>query len=222
MGSRPLAAAREERCWQLSVGGLGLKAIGERLGAEGLGRLSVEGVRKALARAERRALAGLADRVAAEKVRQVDALELIYREAMAAWERSREPVRLARRKTVEPPAVPPPAPGADGNLPQIPPPEAQRRVETTVEMRGRAGDPRFLGEARAALADLRKLLGLDSPTRVKLGGLEGAPPVAVAVRTEGETIRGLSTEALREMDREFQRITGAFQPSDIADMGRDG
>ena len=91
-----------------------------------------------------------------------------------------------------------------------------------LRVRERDGDPAFLRVAMDAMADLRKLLGLDAPTKLKLGGLEGAPPVAVAVSADAATIRSLTSDQLRAMDRYYQELTGVFQPSDLADMGRDG
>jgi transposase len=49
----------------------------------------------------------------------------------------------------------------------------ERTVTRTSD--GRCGDPRFLAEIRAALSDIRKIWGLDAPTKQELTGKDGNP-----------------------------------------------
>jgi hypothetical protein len=219
MGATPrreVTRRREELAWDLRLRGHSLAEIGARIAAAGLGAMTPQAVHAALGRVERRVLEGLTDRATTEKARQLDALTLIYHEAMQAWAKSQEPSRAVRRRTVHPPqAGPHPQPAAAG-----------RQVTVTEEAAERPGDVAYLRAAMEALADLRKLLGLDTPAKVKLGGLEGAPiavaaTVAPAARADAELIRGLTSEQLRELDAACRRITGALSPSDLAGMGRD-
>jgi DNA-binding CsgD family transcriptional regulator len=56
---------------------------------------------------------------------------------------------------------------------------------------GPAGDPKFLAEARALLADLRKLWGLDAPTKLEHAGPEGKPiPITFIEVGEPEEVPG--------------------------------
>jgi hypothetical protein len=117
----------------LRVQGLSQRAIGDRLG------VSQPMVCKILARVEERALRELTATVELIKARQTMALDHIACEALQAWERSKRPAR-SRNTVVD----------ADG-----------RRRERTVK--GQCGDPRFLAEARGALAEVRAIWGLARP-----------------------------------------------------------
>ncbi|HJU27910.1 MAG TPA: hypothetical protein VJ718_02005 [Candidatus Binataceae bacterium] len=83
------------------------------------------------------------------RARQLRMLENAVEEAMAAWERSKQPARRVRKKAGR-------AAGAgEAGLDQ-----AIELTETQIETQ--VGDVRFLAEAGAALADIRKLYGLDA------------------------------------------------------------
>jgi hypothetical protein len=87
--------------------------------------------------------------LARQKVRQTVRLEYLFAEAMRAWEASKaDATRKTQRKTQ-------PASGGAGSV-----------AEIVVE--NSHGDPRYLSEARQALADTRKLLGLDAPQKLDL------------------------------------------------------
>ena len=135
---------REMRALEMSIQGWSQHAIGAELG------ISQAAVSKLLKRVEERALRDLSGVVQRQKARQALRLEHIYSESMRAWERSKaESTRRRQRKTQ-------PGPGGSGTT----------VAEITVE--AQHGDPRFLDEARRALADLNKLWGLDAPQRLDL------------------------------------------------------
>ena len=180
---RELSRQRAARAWELRLRGHTLAEIAAALEAGGLGRVSSQAIHKALRKAERRVLAGMEEAVKGELARQYAGLDHLYCESMQAWARSKGPAKLAREKS-----------SADGA-------GAPARRETTHELRERTGDPRFLAEARAALADLRKLLGLDAPDKLLLGGL---PPDPIAVR-----VRGLSDDQLAGLEAILGRNAGA-------------
>ena len=87
----------------------------------------------------------LSETVDRQKARQTVRLEHLFAEAMRAWTESKADSTRRRQRKGEG--------GAATNI-------AELTVETSH------GDPRYLGEARQALADARKLWGLDAPQRV--------------------------------------------------------
>jgi len=122
----------------VEIQALELAALGwtqERI-AEAIGRTR-SGVSKMLHRTEQKLVLLLKDRGEQIKARQTMSLETIYREAMQAWQDSKEDAESL--KSVE---------SQNGD-----------RSELTVQ--GRIGDPRFLDQARGAMADIRKIWGLD-------------------------------------------------------------
>ena len=100
-------------------------------------------------RVEERLLADLAYKVDRQRARQTLRLEHVYRQSMQAWQDSKqEGLRRRQRKT-----------------------ENDSSTGSTVAeliSENRYGDPRFLDEARKALADLRKVWGVDAPERVSI------------------------------------------------------
>jgi hypothetical protein len=84
-----------------------------------------------------------------QRARQTLRLEHIYGQAMQAWQDSKqEGLRRRQRKT-----------------------EHDSGTGSTVAeliSENRHGDPRYLDEARKALADLRKVWGVDAPERVSI------------------------------------------------------
>jgi len=121
---------------------------------------------------------------------------------MVEWERSREDARRASEKTV---AVP--IPGGKG---KDKPAEVADRTERTREVRGRLGDVSYLAEARAAMADQRKILGLDAPTRHKIEGKVAVESEAEAERRREleERAAGMSDAELDHFEQAYARLTG--------------
>lgn len=86
------------------------------------------------------------------KARQARALWAVVDEATDAWERSKQPARRVRKQT-----------GRSGGPRSGDSHGAALTNLTRTDVQSRVGDPRFLTEAREALADIRKLYGLDAP-----------------------------------------------------------
>jgi DNA-binding MarR family transcriptional regulator len=134
----------EQKVWRLYIdSGMTTRQVGEAL------EIAPATVSRALARAEKRALAAMVSTVTAHKVKALERLEHLYRTSMDAYASScvvaRERTR-AKRKT-----------GAEGNS-----------EETEIVKETARGNPRYLAEARSAVADIRKLLGLDAPAKVSI------------------------------------------------------
>jgi hypothetical protein len=139
---RVLARAREARAIELAAQGRTTREIASALG------VSQTAACNALRRAEQRALAEMLGAVQTLKVRQLGRLEHVFREALAAWERSKGDRVVKRSKQTE---------GKRGG----PVKTAEIRTEE------HAGDPRFLATALDALGAQRRVLGLDAPQQVE-------------------------------------------------------
>lgn len=134
-----LARVREEQIWTLTVEeGLASRDVAERLG------MSQTAVSKALRRVEARAKVAVDSMAQDEKIRQVERLRFLYREAIAAWRASKKDRIIKRSKQTE----------TQGGL-------ARTAEVRTEEHRG---DARFLDVARGAMSDMRRLLGLERVT----------------------------------------------------------
>lgn len=133
------------RAWELRLQGLRNQALIDRLEAEGHGRLSTSGLYKMLARVEKRVAANMTMESVRQTAEQLVRLDLIVAESMQAWEQSKQDGRAIREKRT---------PGQD---------QGTERVETTREQKGQCGDPAFLRTAMEAMAEQRKILGLNAP-----------------------------------------------------------
>jgi DNA-binding CsgD family transcriptional regulator len=126
---------RERQAWEMTQAGHTQAEIAEALG------VTQSAVSKMLDRVNNRVLEELGQAVLARKMRQLDRLDYLYDEAMAAWERSKQPETVVSYEA----------------------PRAGRRREVTVKtLDGRCGDPVFLRRAMDALAEIRKILGLNA------------------------------------------------------------
>jgi DNA-binding CsgD family transcriptional regulator len=116
--------------------------------------ISQPAVSKIARRLEERLLADVAFKVDRQRARQTLRLEFIYQESIGAWHASKqESLRRRQRK----------ADGGDGG------------TIAEIVSENRDGDPRYLDEARRALADLRTIWGIDAPNRMSI---EAATPYA--------------------------------------------
>ena len=130
---------REFRAIELAVLGWSQQQIATDLG------ISQAAVSKLLKRVEERILRELAEAIERQKARQTLRLEHQYAEAMRAWEQSKaDATRKRQRKTQG---------GAGGSDSTV----------AEVVVQNQHGDPRYLEVARKALADVRKVWGLDAP-----------------------------------------------------------
>ena len=134
---------RELRAMELTVLGWSQHQIAADLG------ISQAAVSKLLKRLETHLLRELTETVQRQKARQTFRLEHLFAEAMRAWNESKADTTRRRQRQTQ---------GGDGAGATV--------AELVVE--NQHGDPRYLDEARKALADQRKLWGLDAPQKVDL------------------------------------------------------
>jgi hypothetical protein len=146
-----LSRKREQVAFDLAVKGLTETEIAEELDKQGLGKVTQQAVSKMLIRVENRMLREMSERVKAMKVRQTASLQKIHREAMAAWEQSKKPQKSLTTKLGPP--------GENG--------EPGKVRESHSTLRDQDGDPRYLDQAMQALADIRKIWGVDAPAQSK-------------------------------------------------------
>ena len=141
--------AKEIRALELAALGYRQKQIGEEIG------LTPSAVGKMLQRTEKKLAQMLKEKGEQIKARQTFYLDAVYREAMTAWRDSQKDAETLKTTS-----------GGDGG----------DRTEKTV--RGQSGDPRFLDQARGALADIRRIWGLDEAVA------KAQPGAAVAIKIE--------------------------------------
>ena len=181
---------RESRAWELSLRGCTVREIAEILTAEGL-PTAHSGAHAALKRVEARRRASLDADVTEHAGRQFAILRHLLGEAVQAWHASKPPSPPAR-----PPAIP--GPGDHAHPAPDPPPS-----------RNQQGNAKYLAEARGALADLRKLLGLDAAEKLLLGGVSGADSIPLEVRDDlRDGLKALSLDELRDFHRLMSKMAG--------------
>jgi len=132
---------RELRAMELAALGWSQHQIAADLG------ISQAAVSKLLKRIELRVLRELTDTVERQKARQSLRLETLFAESMRAWTDSKSDATRRRQRKSQG--------GARGDA-----------VVAEVTVENQHGDPRYLEEARKALADHRKIWGLDAPQKV--------------------------------------------------------
>lgn len=197
---RDLCRRREARVWELRLEGNRPGAIVDLLDAEGLGRVDPGTVRRIVRRVERRVAARMDEQAATLAARHLSRLELIVEKAMAEWERSRQDAKRVAEKTVEEPV-----PAAKGKAKGA----VVGRTERNREVRGRLGDPEFLRTAMAAMADQRKILGMDSPTRVRVDGrIESVAAPSEAEAALAERLGSMSDEEVRRLAELAEKAAG--------------
>ena len=140
----------ELRIWTLLSEGKTPSAIARDVG---IARQSVHRIIRRVEAKYNQAIGATVERL---RARQARTLWAVVDEATDAWERSKQPARRVRKET-----------GRSGNSRSGDSRNGDRNGAytdlTRTEVQSRVGDPRFLTEAREALADLRKLYGLDAP-----------------------------------------------------------
>jgi len=166
---------RELRVLELDIQGMSQHDIAAEVG------VSQAAVSKILKRVSLRLYGEQLETLDRQKVRHTLRLESLFREAMRAWEASKADATRKRQRKSE---------GGSGG-------SGATVAELVVE--NQHGDPRYLEQARKALADHRKLWGLDAPQQVDL-------------RTPRNPFDDLSEEALRE---ELQRQVGLLDQATV-------
>jgi hypothetical protein len=137
------ARAIEMRVWDMIAQGRTTSGIARELG------MANSTVLQIIRRVEQRCAQICVASAMEMKARQVRMLERSADEAFEAWQRSKSPSRKVQKEV---------ASGGDSEESEV--------VRTTVEEQ--VGDPRYLAEMRAALADIRDLYGLNVPKQVDL------------------------------------------------------
>jgi predicted transcriptional regulator len=130
----------EMKAWELRREFWTQSRIAKELG------ITQQAVSRMLARVERRELARFHKRVERTKARQTAQLETIASEAFDAWLHSKTPQVIEKTTTDD------------------------DQTSKTVESRTHQCDASLLGQARGALADIRAIWGLDSPTKTEVSG----------------------------------------------------
>jgi hypothetical protein len=176
---------RNRRAWELNVAGRSHRQIAQQLESEGFGPISHVAVGKALRRIADRTAQELADVARREAVRQLASLDYVIQQAWEAWRASIGESKRVTQRTVAPPAI-----KTRGRKAKAP----GGRKETTVEVRQINGDPRYLEQIRGCLADRRKILGIDAPTEVEIGGRSAAEPIPLRL-----DLAGVPTEQLEQI-----------------------
>jgi DNA-binding CsgD family transcriptional regulator len=111
--------------------------------------ISQPAVSKILRRIEERFLRDQQAVIGRVKARHTLVLNHVIAEATRAWHASKTPEPRRRQRRTD---------GGSGHT--------QTVAEIVSEPRH--GDPRYLGEARAAMADIRKIWGLDAPQQIQM------------------------------------------------------
>ncbi|MGO9798728.1 MAG: hypothetical protein ACLPQ0_04630 [Candidatus Binatus sp.] len=158
----------ELRIWTLLSEGKTPSAIAREVG---IARPSVHRIIRRVEARYNQAIGATVERL---KARQARTLWAVVDEAVEAWERSKQPVRRVKRESGRR------GPARGGSRGE----RGDGRTDLTrTQVESRVGDPRYLTEAREALADIRKLYGLDAP---KSGDGVEQTPVEYKVEWSGE------------------------------------
>lgn len=139
---RSIVAERKKRAWELAQQGWSETRIALELGVD------QSTISRYLTSLAKRTLTQLEDEVIRAKATQLRQLEHIIDEAFQAWQASKTPEQTISKRIV---------PGdidEEGN-------RGESQEVVTTRVRGQSGDSRHLKTALDAMADARKLLGLD-------------------------------------------------------------
>jgi hypothetical protein len=180
------------RIWDLRISKFkSYRSIAEELG------LTIPAVQVLMKRAFSTHLSKFDSHIQSYKMQQLGMLEYMAQEAIEAWEKSKQPQVMTtttqhfsedepetdgRRKKGHSASVidVEPRMTIGGEMVFMPladygdKPTKMRISDQTVQTKvaQAPGDPRYLESARAAMADIRKLLGLDAPVRLKRDDLD--------------------------------------------------
>lgn len=169
---REEVTARESRAYDLRIEGYTVREIAREL------KVDAGTVCRILDRINRRELKRLSGRVEAVKAEQTQQLELMASQALRCFERSRQPLNRATRRTTTTTA-------ADGTSSEV-------TVEESAAME-RDGSPAWLASAMSALAQIRGIWGIDQ-----------GPSDAAAAGSVSEIARELAERAKKYQDRQQQ------------------
>jgi hypothetical protein len=140
---RALAVQRERDVWDLRMRGYSYDEISKKLD------INPATIATILKRLTKRYRDQHLKEIEIIKDEQIAQHEMIYKESIEAWERSKKASITTRKK-----ALGHSGSGISGN------------VEQTHESKDQFGDPRFLNEAMKAKEHIRKIVGADAPPKV--------------------------------------------------------
>lgn len=163
--------ARREAGWELRCRGYTQEYIAARLG------INQSTVSRDLRWCHKTYKARLIDDVGRVQAEQIGVLEYVRQEALEAWRLSKEEAMEVARKTLQAQAST--GQGSTAHSSVIKP------LEQTTKIKSQTGHVPYLAEARAAMADIRKLVGAEKPTKVALtdpsGEKEAKAPMGVVI-----------------------------------------
>ncbi len=149
-----------------------------------------------LTKHNKKALERVVSRRGAVRMRQVNQLDYIADEAMQAWERSKGDATVVK-VTEE----------GVGDT------KVETKVETTTKEQ--VGDSSYLSEARAALAEIRKVLKItEAKSTTKHVGKNNGPIQIEAVRGEAESDLGQWQMAMRDRLHMMLELSGSEEESE--------
>ena len=181
------------RAWELLMEGWTTASVREVMAAEGFGEFADSTIRGWAKQVARGMDSRDSDRITFEKGRQVGAHEHIYREAMAAWERSKGPLRRFGEKVVD-------KGDDDGHT---------ESTETTAESHGQTA---YLRTAMDALKAITKVTGLDAYIAEKARLKAQEPDVDPEEAKIDAAIAAMSAQEAASIESFFSRITGRDSP----------
>lgn len=182
-----LRLARREAVWELRTKhGLTQMQIAEVIG------MSQATVHRDLEWCHEQYRERLVDSVARVRSEQVETLEYLLAEALAAWQESKEEAMEVQRKSLQAQASS--GSGSGQGQTKIKP------VEQTTKVKAQTGDVSYIREARAAMSDIRKIVGADQPSKVALtdptgekeaaGGMVIVVPSRMTLEEAMESVEG--------------------------------
>jgi hypothetical protein len=139
---RALAVQRERNVWEMRLRGYSYDEISEKLS------INPATIATILKRLTKRYRDQHLKEIEIIKDEQIAQHEMIYREAMESWHKSKGAAITTRKKAYGTQKA-----GINGGVEQI------------HESKDQHGDPRYLGEAMKAKEHIRKIVGADAPTR---------------------------------------------------------
>lgn len=141
------------------------------------------------------------------KANHVERLMHIYHEAMAAWERSKNPIDSVTVKDVvvkSQDAAAPKEPVAGELETTAKPARPANAKEITRNRRWQTGVPAYLDQAREALADIRRILGADAPLKVEHSG---------EIRVAGQQLTEIVAQAKQRLGESMYRLSALAKSS---------
>jgi len=160
-----IARERERRAWELRQRGF----THDRIAADLM--VDRSSVSKMLKRVSQRVTKNLIEEATEEKIAQVEQLRYLVDDLFQAWDKSKANAKALTKHTSKP---------AGSSLRR----GSKESEDVTIATKDQYGDTRYVDSAMRALAELRKILGIDAPERVDITS-SGKPLVIKWTDIEG-------------------------------------